>query len=149
MTESDAAECFLVGVDDSECSRRALDFASKRAQAMGARLVVAYVIEWSPYSFNTPEENEQRHKRRLEEISLATTGVLDPALAALRAEGVEAEGIVRHGNVADVLNQLANESNAIQIVVGRIGSSGLASLIFGSVASKLVQIATVPVTVVP
>jgi len=142
-------DCFLVGVDDSDCSRRALEFARQRATTMNARLVVVYVIEWSPYSFNTPEENEERHKRREEEISLAHKSVLDPALVALKGAGIEAEGIVRHGNVADVLNGLAVECNAVQIVVGKVGASGLKSLIFGSVTSKLVQVATVPVTVVP
>ena len=149
VRDTGAAECFLVGVDDSDCCRRALDFARQRAQAMNARLVLVYVIEWSPYSFNTPEENEQRHKRREEEISAANSSVLDPALAALKDSGVDAQGIVRHGNVADVLNGLATECNAIQIVVGRVGESALKSFIFGSVTSKLVQIATVPVTVVP
>lgn len=142
-------DCFLVGIDNSDCSRRALAFASARAKIMGARLVVTFVIEWSPYSFNTPEENEQRHKRREEEISVATSSVLEPALKMLKDSGIQAEGIVRHGNVADVLNGISAECNATQIVVGRIGSSGLKSLIFGSVTSKLVQIATVPVTVVP
>ena len=144
-----APDCFLVGIDDSDCSRRALEFARQRAVTMNARLVVVYVIEWSPYTFNTPEENEQRHKRREEEISLAQSSVLDPALAALKQAGIEAQGIVRHGNVADVLDGLAVEYNAVQIVVGRVGASGLKTLIFGSVTSKLVQVSTVPVTVVP
>lgn len=146
---SSATECFLVGVDDSDCSHRALEFATRRAGAMNARLVLVYVIEWSPYSFNTPEENEQRHKRREEEISLARTSVLEPALSEVKDAGIDAEGIVRHGNVADVLNGLAIENKAVQIVVGRVGESGLKSLIFGSVTSKLVQVAAVPVTVVP
>jgi len=51
--------------------------------------------------------------------------------------------------VANVLSDLAAEHGAIQIVVGKIGASGLKSLIFGSVTSKLVQLASVPVTVVP
>jgi nucleotide-binding universal stress UspA family protein len=144
-----AKDCFLVGVDDSDCSRRALEFAQERAKTMDARLVVVFVIEWSPYSFNTPEENEQRHKRREEEISSAHSSVLDPALDRLTRAGLESEGIVRHGNVADVLNDLAMEHGAVQIVVGRIGASGLKSMIFGSVTSKLVQMASVPVTVVP
>ncbi len=144
-----ATDCFLVGIDDSECSRRALEFAQQRARVFNSRLILVYVIEWSPYTFNTPEENEQRHKRREEEISLAHSSVLDPALSALKGAGIEAEGIVRHGNVADVLNGLAVEHNADQIVVGRVGASGLTSLIFGSVTSKLVQVAAVPVTVVP
>lgn len=146
---SGTPDCFLVGIDNSDCSRRALEFARHRALAMNARLILVYVIEWSPYSFNTPEENEQRHKRREEEIDLANTSVLNPALDSLKGSGVEAEGIVRHGNVADVLNGLAGECNAIQIVVGRVGASGLKSLIFGSVTSKLVQMSSVPVTVVP
>ena len=116
---------------------------------MGARLVVTYVIEWSPYTFNTPEENEQRHKRREEEIETATKTMLTPTLEKLKAASVNAEGLVRHGNVADVLNALASEFEADQIVVGRVGESGLKSLIFGSVTSKLVQTAKVPVTVVP
>ena len=87
-SSTSATDCFLVGIDDSDCSRRALEFARRRAQAMNARLVVVYVIEWSPYSFNTPEENEQRHKRREEEISLAHSSVLDPALGALKTAGI-------------------------------------------------------------
>ena len=142
-------DCFLVGIDNSDCSRRALNFACQRAQAVGARVVVVYVVEWSPYSFNTPEENEQRHKRREEEISQAKASVLDPALAELGKAGLSTEGIVRHGNVAEVLNGLAGEYNATLIVVGRVGDSGLKALIFGSVTSKLVQVARVPVTVVP
>jgi nucleotide-binding universal stress UspA family protein len=147
--DTGATDCFVVGLDESECSQRALDFARQRARAMTARLVVVYVIEWSPYSFNTPEENEQRHKRREEEIAIAKSSVLEPTLAALKDAGLDAEGILRHGNVADVLNDLAVEYNAVQIVVGRVGASGLKSLIFGSVTSKLVQVARVPVTVVP
>jgi len=143
------SECFLVGIDNSDCSRRALDFACRRAKTAGARLVVTYVIEWSPYTFNTPEENEQRHKRREEEITRANTSVLTPALEHIREAGLEAEGIVRHGNVADVLSGLADEQSADQIIVGRIGESGLKSILFGSVTSKLIQLSKVPVTVVP
>ncbi|MFC1680767.1 universal stress protein [Pseudomonadota bacterium] len=143
------SECFLVGIDNSDCSRRALDFACRRAKTAGARLVVTYVIEWSPYTFNTPEENEQRHKRREEEITRANTSVLTPALEHIREAGLEAEGIVRHGNVADVLSGLADEQTADQIIVGRIGESGLKSILFGSVTSKLIQLSKVPVTVVP
>ncbi len=143
------SECFLVGIDSSDCSRRALDFAQKRAKNAGAKLIVTYVIEWSPYSFNTPEENEQRHKRRDEEITTATNSVLNPALEQIKAAGIDVEGVVRHGNVADVLNGLAADYGVDIIIVGRIGESGLKSLLFGSVTSKLIQLASVPVTVVP
>ena len=143
------AERFLVGLDESDCSSRALEFAAARAKEAGTGLVVAYVIEWSPFAFQTQEENEVRRQRREQEISTARSAVLEPALATLKERGVEAEGIVRHGNVAKVLDDLAVEHEVSQLVIGRIGDTGLGSMIFGSVSAKLVQMASVPITVVP
>jgi len=142
-------DTMLVGVDGSESSRRAVEFAATRARAGRARLVAAYVIEWSPYTFNTPEENEQRHKRREEEIERARTQVLDPLVATLRSSGLEVEGVVRHGHAAQVLSDLARELDAAQIFIGRRGISAIAAMLFGSVAGSLVQVSPVPVTVVP
>ena len=139
----------LVGIDGSECGERAVSFAQSRAEASGARLLVAYVIEWSPYTFNTPEENEQRHKRREEEIDRARSQIVEPAVARLKAAGIDAEGLIRHGHAAETLVLLAEERKAIQIFIGRRGQSRLRTLLFGSVAGSLVQIAPVPVTVVP
>ena len=142
-------DTFLVGVDGSDGGVRAAEFAAKQAKDCSARLVVAYVIEWSPYSFNTPEENEQRHKRREEEISRAESEVLQPIVASLAQGGTDAEGVVRHGHPAEVLSALADEHKASQIFIGRRGLSKLKALLFGSVAGSLVQISPVPVTVIP
>jgi nucleotide-binding universal stress UspA family protein len=143
------ADVFLVGVDGSESSHRAARFAAARAAANKARLVVAYVIEWSPYTFNTPEENEQRHKRREEEIERARSQVVDPMVAEMGAGGLAVEGVVRHGHAAEVLAGLAGEYGAAQIFIGRVGHSRIAALLFGTVAGALVQIAPIPVTIVP
>lgn len=143
------AERFLVGLDESDCSSRALDFAAARAEEAGTGLLVAYVIEWSPFAFQTAEENEVRRQRREEEISTAREKVLDPAIERVRGRGLEVEGIVRHGNVAKVLDELAVERGASQLVIGRIGDTGIGSMIFGSTSAKLVQMASVPITVVP
>lgn len=142
-------DTMLVGVDGSDSGRRAVDFAMARAKASAAQVVVAYVIEWSPYTFNTPEENEARHKRREEEVERAQTQVLDPLVATLRDSGVAVDSVVRHGHPAEVMCGLANELGATQIFIGRRGMSKVAALLFGSVAGSLVQVAPVPVTVVP
>ena len=139
----------LLGIDGSKAGEHAVNFAVLQAKSGNARLVLGYVVEWSPYTFNTPEENEQRHLRRKEEIKNAEERVLNPILKSLESEGVKALGGVRHGQVADVLLQLAKEQDAGQIVVGRIGHSGIKSLLFGSVATKLIQLAHIPVTIVP
>lgn len=142
-------DTLLVGIDGSEGGTRAAHFAAKRAKESQGSLVVAYVIEWSPYSFNTPQENEVRHKRREEEISRAESEVIGPVLETLKGEGVEAKGIVRHGHAAEVLSRLASEEKAGQIFIGRRGLTKMQALLFGSTAGSLVQISPVPVTVIP
>jgi nucleotide-binding universal stress UspA family protein len=140
---------FLVGVDGSDCGSRALDYAAERARIKNARLLVAHVIEWSPFQFSTPQENEERHKRREEEIARAHSEIVDPIVEALKAQGIAAEGLVRHGHVAETLDDLANEFEVTNMVIGRKGTSRMKAKLFGSVASTLVQIADCPVTVVP
>ena len=139
----------VIGLDGSGSGERAVAFAKKQAKQIGTcELIVVYVIEWSPYSFQTPEENEQRHKRREEEIAAASSRVVTPAVDALKAEGFSAHGVVKHGDVADLLNSVAVEEGADQIVVARASEGGFASRLFGSSTANLVMTATVPVTVV-
>jgi nucleotide-binding universal stress UspA family protein len=140
---------FLVAVDGSEGSDRAIEFAIERALAGKEKLVLAYVIEWSPYSFHTPEELAERHGRREEEIERAQTKLLGPVADAVKAKGVDVEQVVRHGHTSETLAALATEYGASQIFIGRKGESRVAALLFGSVTASLVQTSPVPVTVVP
>lgn len=140
----------VVGLDGSEAGARALSFAKERAKLIeGATIVICYVIEWSPFSFQTAEENEKRHKRREEELQLAHERVLDPALKEVEAEGLTVEGIVRHGDAADILDAVARKYAASQIVVGRVGARGLKDRVFGGVSGRLAVSASVPLTIIP
>lgn len=139
----------VIGLDGQSSGERALEFGSNLAKQIGAcELLVVYVIEWSPYSFQTAEENAQRHKRREEEISTARERVVDPAIKQLTDAGLTATAIVRHGDVADTLNSIAKAEGAAQIVVARSTDKSLSKRIFGSSTANLVMEATVPVTVV-
>lgn len=141
---------FVVGIDGSDAGERAVAFAKTRAKAVGdCAITLCYVIEWSPFSFQTAEENEQRHKRREEEISMAHERVLDPAVDAAKADGCDVTGIVRHGDAAEILDDIAKEQGAAQIIVGRVGVRGLKERVFGGVTGRLVASASVPVTIIP
>ncbi len=139
----------LLAVDGSDGSAKAVDFAIERAERGGDDIVLAHVIEWSPYSFNTPEENAMRHKRREEELARAQSSILEPVAAKISAAGIKVQTEVRHGNIAKTVIELAEQNKCRQIVIGQRGDSNLKELLFGSVASNLVQTSTVPVTVVP
>lgn len=139
----------VIGLDGTDTGERALAFAKDLAGRMeGCELIAAYVIEWSPFTFQTAEENATRHKRREQELALAQERVVDPAVAALTAAGFNARGLVRHGDVAETLNELTVENGGTQIVVGRVSASGIARRMFGSSTQNLVMHADVPVTVV-
>jgi nucleotide-binding universal stress UspA family protein len=142
-------QLYLVGIDCSQCSQRAVDYAAALAKSNQVRMIVVHVVEWSAFSFSTPMENETRHKRREDELEKAHKEIVDPLVTQLLEQGVNVEGMIRHGHAADTLDQLANELGASSIIIGRKGGSSLKSHLFGSVPSRLVQIADVPVTVVP
>jgi len=139
----------LVALDGSDGGKRALQAAIVHAQHTSSDLVLTYVIDWSPYSFHTPEELEERHQRRESEIERANESILGPELESIKAAGLAVETVVRHGKIAETLNELGQEYDVSQIYIGRLGESRMHSMIFGSVTAALVQSSTVPVTVVP
>lgn len=139
----------LVGVDRSECSNRALEYAADQAERSNAQLVVAHVIEWSPYLFNTPQENEVRHQRREAELARAGSEIIDPVVSELRGRGISARGAIRHSHAAETLAELAREFGATGIIIGKTGSSRIRTQLFGSVANTLVQVSSLPTTIVP
>ncbi len=140
---------FIVGCDGSPASERAVAFAIAQAKSSGASVTLAHVLEWSPYTFLTPEELEERHKRRKEELARAKEHIIDPLLESNADSGVSLDSTLRYGHAAETLSQIAEESGAEQIFIGRTGHSQIAARIFGSVASSMAQIASVPCTIVP
>jgi nucleotide-binding universal stress UspA family protein len=139
----------VVGYDDSASAKTALAFATEVAKARGCDLIIAHVLEWSPYSFLTPEELAERHKRRREELERAEKAVLQPVLKRLEGSGLKVSTVLKYGHIADSICTIAEEAGASQIVIGRTGHGTLASRFFGSVAGTLAQAAPVPVTIVP
>ena len=139
----------LVALDGSDGGKRALKAAVEHAKLTDADLVLTYVIDWSPYSFHTPQELEERHMRRESEIERANSTILSVEVGPLEAEGLKVETVVRHGRIAETLVALAKEYGVAQVYIGRRGESRVHSMIFGSVTAALVQTSEVPVTVVP
>ncbi len=115
----------VVGLDGSDSGERALAYARRLAGLIGdCTIELIYVIEWSPFTFQTAEENESRHKRREEEIQTAMSRIIDPAVAVLKKDGFSVNGRVRHGDAAEILNAAAKQEKAEQIIVARSSEGG-------------------------
>ncbi len=140
---------YVVACDGSPASERAIAYTIDDAKHNGASVLIAHVLDWSPYSFLTPDELEERHKRRSEELGRAKTALIDPILASLSSEGVEVDSITRYGRIPETLCNIVTETGATQLVIGRNGTSGLTTRVFGSVAGTLAQTSPVPCIIVP
>jgi len=67
---------------------------------------------------------------------------------ALGEEGILVRGIVRVGNPAEAILELAEKEKASLIVLSTHGRTGLSRWIFGSVAEKVLRGAKVPLLIV-
>ncbi len=141
-------DTYIVGFDGTAQSRRAVDYAAARANKSGAALHLVHVIEWSPFSFHTPEELAERHGQREKELQRAKS-IVQPVVDELNATGMTATCEVHHGNVANLLCKSAEDKKATQIVIGRTGDSEVAQRLLGGLVITLAQVAPVPLTIVP
>ncbi|MEZ5653330.1 MAG: universal stress protein [Burkholderiaceae bacterium] len=127
-----------------------LDFAIERARRNGASLHLVHILEWSPYSFLTPQELAERHKHRTQELARAEKAIMAPAVAHAKAQGIaDVTSEMKYGSIADLLAQVAKDKGATFIFVGRSGGGSIAARVFGSVPLALAQVSTVPVVIVP
>jgi nucleotide-binding universal stress UspA family protein len=136
----------VVGVDGSEGSVHALEFALEEARIRDAEVkavaawhvpAAAYNSGWVPVTVD-PGDYERTARASLEQS-------LGKAYAA--ESGVSVTPLVREGQPADVL--VAESREADLLVVGSRGLGGFKGLLLGSVGQQCAHHATCPVAIVP
>lgn len=73
---------------------------------------------------------------------------LQPSLAALAAAGVSYKHYIETGEAADAILRVAGETGCTQIFMGTHGRGAVSGLVLGSVATKVIHLADIPVTLV-
>jgi nucleotide-binding universal stress UspA family protein len=138
----------LIPVDGSPASIRAVKFAIDQVKTRpGSSLVIMNVQNIATLSsadgmgIMPPEWIEQ------EEASAATEALQD-AVAACREAGVAYVTRSERGGVATAIDRVAREEHAEHIVMGTRGLGGVRGLLLGSVATQLLHLTDVPVTLV-
>lgn len=138
----------IVGVDGSEVSRRALDWAVREAGLRGAALTVLAVHQvasnyWtgSPEAYPADQPVTEAMRRAAEEAvqkAVSQAGAPAPASVTVRAvSGLPAQELVGASSDADL------------VVVGSNSGGALSQMLLGSVTSKVVNHAACPVVVIP
>ncbi len=134
----------LVGIDFSEGSARALEYAAGLAEKLSARLDLLYMLDIPPPSWEAAL------------ASLDDGDVTQRALEQLRqlrdkivTERVPAWLHVRPGHAVTGFLAAIEELKPDLVVVGTHGRGALARMLMGSVSERLCRTSTVPVLVVP
>ena len=141
----------LVVTDGSEGAGRAVDYAAGLASVPGAHLLILNVfgmrdLPEAVLSQFTRTQIQWLHDILAEQSAKILTTARERAQAA-GAEAVQLES--RDGDVAEMTLQVAAETAADAIVVGKRGTGRVSGLLLGSVSQKLVSIAPIPLIVIP
>ncbi len=137
----------LVPVDNSDGAMRAVDYAIRFAKERGpTELTIVHAHEppiiYGEIAMYLPEEKAEDLQREHSE------GILRPAIEKAKAAGVAFTSKVLIGDVAKSIVACAEAAGCCAIVMGTRGMSAIGNLVMGSVATKVVHLTKLPVTLV-
>ena len=132
-------ERILLAVDESEHAHKAVPAVIELARAGGGTVYVLHVRELAFATARVVGDS-------LEEAEPLVAGVVEE----LKQAGVTAQGSAQtsHAGPARAILEQARDMDATMIVVGSRGLGALGGLLLGSVAHKVLQLASCPVLVV-
>ncbi|MGC9325783.1 MAG: universal stress protein [Desulfomonilia bacterium] len=138
----------ILGVDGSEPSKKAADYAIELAEKCGSTILLIHVVDFSAFRnvIATPKEIA---KHVYDKIMEEAQGYLDAKEELCKENSIPCEKHLKIGHPVDEIIKLAESSEAGLIVIGSKGRTGLGGSVFGSVSyGVLHRDKTIPVFVV-
>jgi nucleotide-binding universal stress UspA family protein len=133
----------LVPLDMSARSLKALRYAVPFARQFNAKLILLHVVEAAAYSPEIPYPlplQSQKTKKVKKDLNQVRDAHIPPEIIT--------ETVVRHDFVPDAVVEVARKKKADLIIVSTHGRTGVAHVLLGSTAEKIVRHAPCPVLVV-
>lgn len=130
----------LVGIDGSEGSKHALNKALMLIEGYGELILLIVIPSKDIHVFlddHTYQSFEEKAKHLIEDI-----------LTNIGDQPFMITSLIKSGNAAEIIIDVANEMNVDVIVLGSKGTGAEGWKTLGSVANKVVQYAHKPVMVV-
>ena len=139
----------LVPVDFSDDSLRALDYAADFVKPLKAEVQLLYVVEPIYYAMPAPmDATSPNLALLLDEQQRSGTVLLARVAAKLRKQGHKVRALLKTGSPATVIVDTAKRLKADLIIMSTHGRTGLAHVLLGSVAQRVVCMAPCPVLTV-
>lgn len=137
-------ERIVVGADESEPARAAIDMVIAHAAADGCHVLFCSVVDIDTVVGARGYYDTSIHAGLYDDAQR----VVDRAVAEARTNDVAAEGRIAEGNASRALIAVAKRENADLIVTGSHGRRGVRRVFIGSIAETVVRTSPVPVLVV-
>jgi nucleotide-binding universal stress UspA family protein len=140
-------ETILAATEFSSTSDSAFEEAIRLAATTGAELKVIHVYD-PPLSLAVPYGSPELYQSAESATRKSAVEHLERLAERARARGVEVKWILDDGFVADEIVESARREKASLIVMGTHGRRGVARVVLGSVAARVVATAPCPVLTV-
>jgi len=137
----------VVPTDFSDCSQEAWAMAKRVAAAPGSELVLTHVLTEVPLYAEGILNVENARKVR-EGARKWAEAALEDWVGKARGEGLSARSALRTGVPHQEIVALAQDERADLIVIGTHGRGGINRALLGSVADRVVRLASCPVLTV-
>jgi universal stress protein A len=137
-----AIERILVPIDFSAPSLKALDEAAEFSRPFNAELILMFVAERRFYESSVLVPDSGAILQHEAEVAQAR---LEEICTGLRARGINCRAIVEGGVAYKAIVDTAKRIKASLIVISTHGRTGLAHVLIGSVAERVVQRSACPV----
>jgi nucleotide-binding universal stress UspA family protein len=136
----------LLPVDGSAASQRAVAHVAALAKGNGMEVILLNVQPPMPLygmvrAYLQPDEYDAA-------CAAQARKALDPAARLLRRKGVEHKSEIAYGEPGAAIAASARKLKCGSIVMGTRGQGAIGNLILGSVATKVIHLSNVPVTLV-
>ncbi len=141
----DTTRRILIPTDGSDGVKPAVRKGIGLARLLGGEVLGLYVIDSAGFATIPGEFQWEALRSAFQDQARAALGFLD---ATARDAGVTASTRVSEGHPSAEIIRAAAEWPADLIVMGTLGRSGIAHLLLGSVAERVIRHAPCPVMVV-
>lgn len=138
----------LVGLDGSDYSLRALDFAIDLAKKYQSQLVLVHVVMRQIYAINPPEAGILAGTAIVRELETEGKTILTQGEEKVKAQGLPVEARLRQGVPAEELLRAAADEKVDLMVLGSRGLSQVRAFLLGSVSDKVSHHAKCPTLIV-
>jgi universal stress protein A len=138
----------LHATDFSKASARALNEAVELAKQNRADLVIVHVFEPTPYVAADELGNAEIYTKLEDAAKQDAEASMSKLLKRLKQLKIKVQGSLLMGSAPDQIVNAAKSKKANMIVIGTHGRTGLSKLLMGSVAGKVISLATCPVLTV-